>query len=73
MRIRIGIAFVVAALAASPAAAEPYRIAYEGNDFPEDEGWHRVTTGGGAERTLEDGVLTLDGLASIETNDVYSM
>ena len=51
-----------------PAAqAEPYWISYEGNDLPENEGWTRYWgnndgeyQGGGAVRTIEDGVLTMD-------------
>ena len=43
-----------------PAAAEPFWIAYEGNDYPEHEGWERVTIGGAAQRQLDDGGLILD-------------
>ena len=53
------------------AGAEPYWIAYEGNDFPENEGWERGYSGGGAERSIEDGVLVLDGLADLGVNDYY--
>ncbi|MFH1745772.1 MAG: PEP-CTERM sorting domain-containing protein [Planctomycetota bacterium] len=52
-----------------PAQAEPYWIAWEGDDFPENEGWERVWgnwdgqyEGPGAIRTLEDGILTYDSL-----------
>ncbi len=52
-----------------PAGAEPYWITYEGNDLPENEGWNRYWgnadgeyQGGGAIRTIEDGVLTMDSL-----------
>jgi hypothetical protein len=63
--------FGIAALGALalPAGAEPYWIAYEGNDFPENEGWRRSWGdddgefhGDGAFRTLEDGILTMDSL-----------
>jgi hypothetical protein len=63
--------FVLAALGvlAAPAGAEQYWIAYEGNDFPENEGWIRYWGdwegpyhGGGAIRTIEDGILTMDSL-----------
>ena len=51
------------------AGAEPYWIAYEGNDLPENEGWTRnwgdwggQYNGDGAIRTVEDGILTTDSL-----------
>lgn len=50
-------------------AAEPYWIAWEGDDFPESQGWTRMWgnwqgpyQGPGAHRTLEAGVLTYDSL-----------
>ena len=58
----------------APATATPYWVAYEGNDFPENEGWTRVVDGiGPAERTLNDGVLTIDGLADRQIDDYYRM
>ena len=61
------------------AAAEPYWVAYEGNDFPENEGWERVfcdadgTVGqGGAVRTIEDGALVLDSRESVMIVDFYN-
>jgi len=63
--------FALAALGVltSPAGAEPYWIAYEGNDLPENEGWTRYWgnwdgpyEGDGAIRTLQDGILTMDSL-----------
>ncbi|MBU0617068.1 MAG: hypothetical protein KKI02_05075, partial [Planctomycetes bacterium] len=56
---------VLACILAASATAEPYWIAYEGNDFPENEGWLRGYSGGGAERWIEDGMLVLDGLADL--------
>ena len=59
---------VLACILAATATAEPYWIAYEGNDFPENEGWDRHWGNregvhqGGAIRTIDDGVLTLDTL-----------
>ena len=55
------------------ARGEQYWVAYEGNDFPENEGWGRVTNQGGAQRTIEDGVLVLDGLADVRINDLYGL
>ena len=67
------------ALTAS-AAAEPYWITYEGNDYPENVGWERVWgnwdgpyQGDGAVRTLEDGVLTLDTLYDDGVVDFYKI
>ena len=61
---------------ASNALAAPYWVAWEGDDFPENEGWERGHFGADgpqAERTLNNGVMTLDGLASIEIIDGYLM
>jgi len=55
------------------ATAELYWVAYEGNDYPENEGWERITRGGGASRSLADGIMTLDGLDSIEITDILRM
>jgi hypothetical protein len=65
---------VVAALVLgvpSAALADQYWITYEGNDYPENEGWDRHAYGGGAERYLQDGVLILDGRASPDISDFY--
>jgi hypothetical protein len=73
--------FATAALGllAAPAGAEEYWIAYEGNDFPENEGWKRVFCDpngvvgqGGAVRTLEDGALVLDSRESVMIVDFYN-
>jgi len=60
---------IVSLLVVSAVSADQYWIAYEGNDFPENEGWTRVWgnwdgqyEGPGAIRTLEDGILTYDSL-----------
>ena len=66
MSRRLGpVSFVLCVLAA-PAAADRYWVAYESDDFPENEGWERVfgdengPQQGGSNRSLEDGLLTLD-------------
>lgn len=70
--------FVFAALAA-PAAATPSWVAWEGEDFPENQGWERVYGNedgpqeGGAERTIQDGVLTIDSLRSNQIYDFYEL
>lgn len=53
---------LAAAAAGAPAIATPYWIAWEADDWPENQGWTRDILGGGDVRTLEDGVMTLDGL-----------
>jgi len=65
---KLTVAFMVA-VCVSIAHAERYWIAWEGEDFPENEGWTRVWgnwdgqyEGPGAIRTLEDGILTYDSL-----------
>ena len=66
--IRIVGLTLAAALVAPAASAEQYWIAYEGNDFPEEVGWERNWGDwegqyhGGAYRSLEGGVLTIDSL-----------
>ena len=64
----------------TPAGAEQYWIAYEGNDSPENEGWERtfcdpngVVGQGGAIRTIEDGALVLDSRESVMIVDFYQM
>ena len=66
--IRIISLTLAIALVAPAASAEQYWIAYEGNDFPEEVGWERNWGDweghyhGGAYRSLEGGVLTIDSL-----------
>ncbi len=62
------------ALTAPQVFATPYEVLYDANTpgvFPEDLGWDRYTTGGGAIRTVEDGLLKLDGFASRTITDQY--
>ena len=66
------LAFGVLAGAALLAHAEPYWIAYEGNDFPENEGWTRISSEPLAERWLQDGSLFVDSRAVGLTVDVYA-
>lgn len=79
--LRMLMSLVVTSYAlAWPAVADPYWIAYEGNDFPENEGWGRIHSDpngvvgqGGAIRTLEDGVLVLDSRESVMIVDFYEI
>ena len=70
----------VFALPVSAASADEYWVSYEGNDFPENEGWTRTFSDkngvfgqGGAIRTLENGSLVLDSLRSVMIVDFYEM
>ncbi len=61
---------VLCGLLAPTSSATPYWIAWEGDDFPENQGWTRYWGdwegeyhGDGAIRTLESGILTYDSLA----------
>jgi len=67
--------FVVAALGVlvAQAGAEQFWITYEGNDFPENEGWTRLTGAGGANRWIEDGALVIDSLHDVHIYDVARM
>ncbi len=54
------------------ARAEQFWVAWEGNDFPENQGWQRRVNGEGpAVRTLADGIMTIDGLWSTQVDDFY--
>jgi hypothetical protein len=67
------VVWVLLLLPAGAARASPYWIAYEGNDFPENEGWLRWTAGGGGHRSIEDGWFVLDTRASISIYDYYEI
>ena len=73
MKRAVLLLFIAAALA-QPAMAEQYWVAWEGNDFPENEGWERIVNGPQpADRTLADGIMTMDGLADTQIDDYYRM
>jgi hypothetical protein len=57
---------------ASSATATPWWVTYEGNDYPENEGWAHYIYGGGAQRYLVDGSLVIDSLASRDIADNYA-
>ncbi len=77
--IRIVCLVGILALGLGPASADEYWIAYEGNDFPENEGWTRVYGDenghgqGGAERWIEDGALVIDSRRHIAIYDYNVM
>jgi hypothetical protein len=53
--------------------AEQFWVSYDAacGQFPEQCGWTRTTHGGGAARSLADGILTLDSTASSMICDYY--
>jgi hypothetical protein len=65
--------FVLACVLTVTGAARgaPYWDTWEGNNYPEMSFWQRTVQGGGAARTLEDGVMVLDGTASPDIADDY--
>jgi hypothetical protein len=67
--------FVVAALGVmvTQARAEQFWITYEGNDFPENEGWTRHFTDPPPQRWLEDGNFFIDSRADPHTTDNYTV
>jgi hypothetical protein len=64
---------LAAGLCACLVQAEPFLIEYSAASglYPEESGWTRHTHGGGAARSLSDGVLTLDSTASSMICDYY--
>lgn len=72
MRLLCFLSFLT--LAASGLRADQYWIAYEGNDFPENQGWTRMTGPlGGAQRWIENGSLVIDSRASVQIIDANRM
>jgi len=78
--VRLLIFASVLSCATVPAAlAEQYWIAYEGNDFPENEGWTREygdehgPDHGGAVRCIEDGCLVTDSMYNPLVYDYSAM
>lgn len=64
---------IVGGATAAMARAAPYWVAWEGDDFPENEGWRRVGTGSVPTRTLSNGVMTFDSLSMDQSDDIYQM
>jgi len=66
-------------MVAGVATADQYWIAYEGNDFPENEGWERTYGDGNyppqdePHRWLEDGVLVIDTSRDPQLWEYYSI
>jgi hypothetical protein len=55
------------------ARADPYWITYEGDAFPENDGWTRVHGSMPAERWLDDGKLFIDSRADLAIYDYVKM
>lgn len=72
-------AALLAAALAVPALAAPYWVAWDGDGFPENQGWERVYGNedgpheGGAARTIHEGVMTIDSLRSNQIYDFYEL
>ncbi len=69
---RILFYLMVSALLATVASADEYWITYEGNDFPENEGWQRISYGQ-PERWIEDGCLVIDSRGSVSWVEFYQL
>ncbi|MBK9128815.1 MAG: hypothetical protein IPM13_13595 [Phycisphaerales bacterium] len=64
--VAAAVAVTLAALMVTPATlGTPYWYAWEGDDWPENQGWTRVHGPNGAQatRTLASGQMTIDGLS----------
>ena len=70
MKVIIVVAVLALAFAAS-AGAETYWLRYEGDDYPENEGWTRIWNQPFAQRAIEDGVFVLDASADRHTCEWY--
>jgi hypothetical protein len=57
-----------------PVALADWWYTYEGSGgtFPEQQGWNRHTTGGGAQRSFEDGGFVIDSSANLGIADFYT-
>jgi hypothetical protein len=60
-------------VAGVPALATPWWEAYEGDVFPEDQGWKRVHGSIPAQRWIDNGVLFIDSRADVRIYDGYEM
>ena len=58
-----------------PALAEEFYLRYDGDDFPENEGWERRFSdpGGQIEREIDKSLFRLDTRASIHLHDYYQL
>lgn len=73
LRWRAILVALLVAMVPNAARAEPYWIAYEGNGFPENEGWLHYASSPPAQRWLENGSLFIDSRADPGITDIYGM
>ena len=71
MRAEIALVCTIILLPAVRAAATPYLVAYEGDVYPEQAGWERNISAGGADRSLDNGIFTLWALDDNMISDQY--
>lgn len=77
--MRILLMLAALALGAAAASGDTYWYAWEGDDYPENEGWFRAYGDengfqqGGAVRTLANGAMTLDSLRHRQVYDYYGI
>jgi hypothetical protein len=69
---RIGVALVLLAWGAWGVRADEFYLHYDGNDFPENEGWNRFATDPPVVRSLWEGRLGLNAYGDISTAEYYS-
>jgi hypothetical protein len=53
------------------ARADQFWTTWEGETYPEDDGWTHYTRAGGAQRSLADDAMILDGMSSSQIVDEY--
>jgi hypothetical protein len=67
-------ALAILASFATAGRAEPWTVTWDGNDYPENEGWYRDLWGPPDIRTLNpDSTMTLDTRQTVELWDTYLM
>ncbi|MBN2446631.1 MAG: hypothetical protein JXO22_07895 [Phycisphaerae bacterium] len=69
MRRGVFLITCLVAMTNAPANAAPYWVTYDGNDFPENEGWTHTEGEPPALRWIEDGMLVIDSRADNNTTD----
>ncbi|MBN2446632.1 MAG: hypothetical protein JXO22_07900 [Phycisphaerae bacterium] len=70
--MRVVFLTVVGVALAAVVHAEPYWIAYEGSDYPENEGWEHTAWGPLADRWLDEGCLFVDTRGQSGIVDTYA-
>jgi hypothetical protein len=72
MTRRVCLVLTLALLAARPAKADPYWLASEGDDFPENEAWTHLCHPPVADRWIQNAALVIDSLADADTVEYVS-